>query len=232
MAEENKKVFSSFFYPLIFVAVLWVVKLIEWEGGIDFRDYGLYPRTLTGLRGIVLSPLIHADFKHLFNNSVPLALMGASLFYFYRKVAFRVLLMIILAGGIWTWISARESYHIGASGVVYGLFGFLLVSGFVRRHKALMAISFLVAFIYGSLVWGILPIDYKISWEGHLWGMLAGMALAFYYRKEGPQREVYRWEEEDEEDEDENGDEEWKQAGREPQQQIEIRYHIKPGPKE
>ena len=224
IVEEKKKVFSSFFYPVVLIILLWGIKLFELEYSVRLVEYGLFPRSISGLKGILLSPLIHSDTKHLFNNSVPLLFMGASLFFFYRKVAFRVVSMIVLVGGFWTWISAREAFHIGASGLVYGLFGFLLVSGFVRRHKALMSISFLVAFIYGSLVWGILPIDYKISWEGHLWGLLAGMAMAFYYRREGPQREVYQWEEEDDDEEDDE-DAAWKQSQED--QKVTVQYHFR-----
>jgi membrane associated rhomboid family serine protease len=222
---EKRKVLVSFVYPFLFVLTLWLVEWAEIAQERSFVTYGLFPRTLSGLRGIFLSPFIHSDFNHLFNNSVPLLIMGTALFYFYRKVALRLTLLIIIAGGVWTWISARPSYHIGASGLVYGLFGFLLVSGFIRRHKGLMSLSFLVAFIYGSLVWGVLPIDYNISWEGHLWGLLAGVALAYYFRKQGPQREVHQWEEEDEEDDDESDQSYWQ--SNDADSVIQVRYDVR-----
>jgi membrane associated rhomboid family serine protease len=203
-SAEKRKIITSVLYPLLLVAIMWLVEFLEQQSGRNFVFFGLYPRTLLGLRGVLLSPFIHSDMNHLINNSIPLLIMGSALVYFYRKVAFKLFFMIVIIGGLWTWISARPSYHIGASGLVYGLFGFLLASGFIRRHKGLMSLSFLVAFIYGSMVWGILPIDYKVSWEGHLWGLAAGIALAFYFRKRGPQREVYVWEEDEDENDNEN----------------------------
>ena len=104
-----------------------------------------------------------------------------------------------LLAGFYTWISARHSYHIGASGLVYALFGFIFISGFIRKYIPLIALSFLVAFLYGSLVWGILPWKQGVSWEGHFWGLFVGLILAIFYRKQGPQKKVYQWEEEEEE---------------------------------
>ncbi|MEQ8323267.1 MAG: rhomboid family intramembrane serine protease [Vicingaceae bacterium] len=195
---EIKALLEDLRYPLLITTLMWMVKLIEFGGGINLGHYGLYPRQLYGIQGIVTTVFLHGDWKHLFNNSVPMLLLGWSLFHFYKEVAWKVLLWVILMGGFWTWISARENLHIGASGLVYGLFSFLLVSGFIRKHKQLISISFLVAFLYGSLVWGLLPIDYKISWESHFWGFVAGIALAIYYRKVGKQRQRHQWDEEEE----------------------------------
>lgn len=225
--------FYSLFYPVIIVLIIWTIEIFQELSGFNLSDYGLFPRSIKGLRGIIFSPFLHSDYNHLINNSVPLLIMGASLFYFYRKIALRVLLLIVLIGGLWTWISARPSYHIGASGLVYGLFGFLLISGFLRKNKSLMSISFLVAFIYGSMVWGILPIDYKISWEGHLWGLLSGMAMAVYYRKEGPQAEKYQWEEDEDEDLEvldftsEGNEEKDESHSNTSKDQIDVIYHYK-----
>ncbi|MDO8899186.1 MAG: rhomboid family intramembrane serine protease, partial [Bacteroidales bacterium] len=133
---------------------------------------------------------------------------------FYRPIATKVLSLIILLTGLWVWLGARESYHIGASGVIYGLSSFLLVSGFIRRETRLMALSLVVVFLYGSMIWGIFPElfpEKNISWEGHLSGLMAGIVLAVFYRHEGPQRRPYSWEFEDEHneqtDETEQGDE-------------------------
>ena len=126
-------------------------------------------------------------------------ILGWALFFFYKEVAWKIILWVVIMGGFWTWISARAAIHIGSSGLVYGLFSFLLLSGFIRRHKQLLSISFLVAFIYGSLVWGLLPVDFKTSWESHFWGFMAGSALAIYYRKIGKQQERHVWNEKEEE---------------------------------
>ncbi len=192
-AFEKRKIAFSIFYPLVFVAGLWLVKGMEVYFDLSFVSWGILPRDLIGLRGILFSPWIHGSLNHLVNNSIPLLILGTALFYFYRSIAFRLIFWSYLLAGLYTWISARTSYHIGASGVVYSLFGFLFISGFIRKNTHLIAISFLVAFLYGSLVWGILPWDKGMSWEGHFWGLFLGLVLAVFYRKKGPKRKLYSW---------------------------------------
>ena len=119
--------------------------------------------------------------------------LATLLFYSYRQVAVKTVLWVYIMSGVWLWIAGRANFHIGASGIVYALFGFLFVSGLIRKHLKLMALSFLVIFLYGSLVWGIFPVDEKISWEGHLFGLLSGIAVAVVYRKQGPQKPKYSW---------------------------------------
>jgi membrane associated rhomboid family serine protease len=127
--------------------------------------------------------------------------MGAGIIYFYRSLSYRVFLIIWIASGICLWIGGRPSYHIGASGLVYGMAAFLFFSGAIRRDPRLAAISLIIVFLYGGMVWGVFPIWPTISWEGHLFGGIAGLACAIAYRHQGPQRKVYSWElEEDEED--------------------------------
>jgi membrane associated rhomboid family serine protease len=181
-----------------------LIHFVQYVFEISFVNYGVYPRKLKGLVGIITSPLIHSDINHLFNNSFPILILGTAIFFFYKKIALRLVAWIYLMVGIWTWVSAREAYHIGASGLIYGLFSFLLVSGFLRRNNRLIALSFFVVMVYGSMVWGVFPIKINISFEGHLWGFVAGIVLAFYYRKQGPQKEEFVWDEEDELDDDEN----------------------------
>lgn len=204
--REKRKLFFSFLFPLLFVALLILIKLIEIEFQFNLGKLGILPRNISGLKGVLFSPLIHGDWNHLFNNSIPLIILGGALFYFYESVAFRVIVLSYLLSGLYTWISARYSYHIGASGLVYALFGFLFISGFIRKHIPLIALSFLVAFLYGSLIWGILPWKKEVSWEGHFWGLLVGLILAFFYRKKGPQRKEYVWEEDDEDENEDNED--------------------------
>jgi len=213
MVSEKKKLLNSLFFPLLFLAIIWGVALVEYLFDLSFAEYGLWPRSLHGALGIITAPLIHADFNHLFANSVPLFVLGASLFYFYRSIALRVFFLIYIFGNIWVWGMAREAYHIGASGLVYGLAAFLFVSGLIRRDPRLMAISLFVAFLYGSFIWGIFPElfpDRNISWEGHLMGMLAGVIFAIYFRKQGPQRKKYSWEYEEEDEDDDDGPAYWK----------------------
>jgi len=182
-------------FPLYFVLALWIVYWVEVNYNLYFNKYGIYPRTITGLRGIVFSPFIHSGLKHLFNNSVPLFILLTALFYFYRKIAYKVLLYGILLSGLLTWVIAREANHIGASGIVYLLFSFILFSGIFRKYNRLIAVSLIVIFLYGSMIWYILPIKEEISWEGHLSGFIFGLVFAFIYRKHGPQKVKYSWEE-------------------------------------
>ncbi len=161
--------------------------------GLELHFHGLYPRKLSGLQGILFSPLIHGDFKHIMANSIPLMVLGTGLFYFYRDVAVRVFLLSYFMTGLFAWLAARESYHIGASGLIYSLVGFLFLSGILRRHFGLMAISLIIVFQYGSMIWGIFPLEERISWESHLMGLVAGIFLAVVYRKVGPQKGEFPW---------------------------------------
>ena len=162
-----------------------------------FNKYGIYPRTFVGLRGIIFSPFIHSGVEHLFNNTIPLFILLVTLFYFYKKIAFKVLIIGTLTTGFLTWLIGRESYHIGASGIVYMLFSFILFSGIIRKYYRLIAVSLIVIFLYGSMIWYILPIEEEISWEGHLSGFLVGIILSFLYKNYGPKRVSYQWEEEE-----------------------------------
>ncbi|MDX9940878.1 MAG: rhomboid family intramembrane serine protease [Bacteroidales bacterium] len=203
--KEKNRLLRSIVIPVAFVVMMWLVKSIELFFDLDLSRLGIFPLKARGLPGIVLSPFIHGDLKHLVNNSIPILVLGSTLFYFYREVAKNVLLLSILITGLWVWVFAREAWHIGASGVVYSLAAFLFTSGVIRRHPRLMAISLLVTFLYGSLVWGILPIRERVSWESHLMGLISGVLLAYHFRRFGPQRKKYDWElEEEEEDDEEN----------------------------
>jgi len=191
---------------------------------------------------VITSAFVHGDLKHLISNSLPLLVLGAGLFYFYRTLAWRVFFGVYLLGGFWLWLGGRESYHIGASGLVYGLTTFLFFSGVLRRDIRLMALSLLVVFLYGGMVWGIFPLFIGISWEAHLFGAFAGVLFAFVYRKEGPQRKIFEWENEmEDDDDDENAY--WKLPTQKPQAEnsqgnqtqsntVNIRYiyHPKPDP--
>lgn len=208
--SEKQKIIRSIFYPVLFVAILWMVHALESLLGIKFVEFGLYPRTYSGLIGIITSPLIHEHSEywwssaHLWSNTFPLLILGSITFYFYRPMAFSVYFWVYLMSGIWLWAAGRDAYHIGASGLVYGFAAFLFFSGIFRKERSLMVLSLLVVFLYGSMVWGIFPLQPKISWESHLLGSLAGIITAFYFRKEGPQAKKFEWNEE----EDDHG--EWK----------------------
>ncbi len=184
---ELKKMLLNLAFPLFFLASLWLVKILEAGFHISFAEWGIDPLHVKGLRGILFSPFIHGDFRHLINNSIPLFILCWALFYFYHRISLNVILLIWLLSGLGTWVLGRPSYHIGASGIIYGLFTFLFFSGVIRKNKQLAALSMLVIFLYGSMVWGIFPgfqPKKDISWEGHLSGALTGAILSLWYRKE------------------------------------------------
>lgn len=198
--SDKHKLFKGLFFPLLFISLIWLIKIIEVVKHLDLSVYGIYPLKASGLIGIITSPLIHEDFSHLSANTVPIIVLAACLFYFYNKIAYKVFFLIYFMTNIWVWSFAREAYHIGASGLVYGLASFLFVSGIIRRHNQLMAISMLILFLYGGIIWGVFPKFYpekNISWESHLLGFISGMVLALYLKKEGPQRKIYEWENEE-----------------------------------
>ena len=200
--QERKKFLGSLILPLILVALMWLVKVIEVSTGVSFSRWGVTPHTLHGLVGILTLPFLHADWQHLMSNSVPILVLGTALYYCYPSLANRVVLVTYLASGLLTWcIGNPDTTHIGASALVYGLNLFLIVSGFIRGNRLLIVISLIMVFLYGSFVWGMIPELARlqnISWEGHLSGALVGVLLAFFFRKEGPQKEVYHWEDEEE----------------------------------
>ena len=197
----RKKIFLAAIIPGILVALMWLVKICEVLFDINLTESGIYPLMARGLPGIFLSPFIHANFGHLFNNTLPLFLLGTALFYFYPEVALKVLGWTYILTGFMVWIAGREAWHIGASGLVYGLASFLFFSGILRKHLRLIALSLLIVFLYGSMVWGLFPGVYRnVSWESHMLGFVSGVVLALIYRKEGPQAPVYEWQEEDDED--------------------------------
>lgn len=156
---------------------------------LDLYQFGIYPLHAKGLIGILAAPFIHSteDFGHIFNNSVPAFILTWLLFYNYRTIATQVFIIIYFLTGIGMWFLARESYHIGMSGVIYGLTSFLVFSGFFRKNMRVAAVSLFVIFLYGSMVWGIFPTSVHISWEGHALGFFSGIIVAVLYKHSGPQ---------------------------------------------
>lgn len=191
--QQKNRMIGSLLIGLIAVMVIAIIFFLDREFDLHLSQFGVYPREISGLKGILFYPLIHGSLEHLFNNSVPLFVLLFVLFFFYPTIAFRTVILIYFLSGIWIWISARQNFHIGASGVVYGLASFLFFSGIFRRDNRMIALSLMVSFLYGSMVWGIFPFQERVSWEGHLWGAVSGMALAFLYRKKGPQPKIYQW---------------------------------------
>lgn len=188
----------SILTAVLFTGAIWFVYWINSEHYfMALNEYGVHPREAMGLTGIVSSVFLHGDLNHLYSNSAPLLVLVWGLVYFYRKLAFKVITFIVLFGGFWLWLFADQgSNHIGASGLIYGLGAFMFSSGLLRKKPELIAVSVLVLFLYGGMIWGVLPQPeaLRISWEGHLFGAIAGVGLAINYRGKGPQRRVYSWE--------------------------------------
>ena len=184
-------------YPLLFVLIIWFVFWIEIKFGLDFTQWGVRPRTFKGLRGVLFSPFIHSGIKHLWHNTTPLLVLSTALFYFYRTISWKVLVLMVFLSGLGTWLIGRTSYHIGMSGVIYGLVAFLFFKGILAKHYRLVALSLVVVFLYGSLIWGTMPTSQNISWEGHLSGFIAGALIALRFRESVPKPITYAWEEPD-----------------------------------
>ena len=191
--NQLKKTKSVFLIPISYVIAIWVIYWVEINYNFNFNKYGVFPRTLLGFRGVFLTHFIHSNTSHLFNNSIPLFVLLNSLFYFYKDVAYKVLLFGGFFAGFFTWCIARESYHIGASGIVYLLFSFVFFSGIIKKHYRLVALSFMIIFLYGSMIWYVLPIKDGVSWEGHLSGFLVGLFLAIRYRNKGIVKEEHQF---------------------------------------
>ena len=189
--------------PLFGVLAIWSTFWLELLNKTNFNEFGIYPRTLSGLKGVILSPFIHGSLEHLYNNTIPLAILLAALFYFYRSIAVKVVLLGLLLSGLITWGIGRPSFHIGASGLIYLLASFIFFKGIFTKHFRLVALSLIVVFIYGSLLWYIFPVKDGISWEGHLGGFLTGLIFALIFEAKVPKPKKYDWEREDfNEDED------------------------------
>ena len=194
--DSNLKISNSIFIvPTIYVLIIWLLYCIEIYFGLNFNKYGVYPRNLEGFRGVFLTHFIHSNTNHLFNNSIPLFVLLSSVFAFYKEVAFKVLIFGGFLTGVFTWLIARESYHIGASGIVYLLFSYVFFSGIIKRHYRLVALSLIIIFLYGSMIWYILPIKEGMSWEGHLSGFLVGLCLAYYFRNIGIVKKTHEFSE-------------------------------------
>ena len=145
---EKQRFKHSLLFPLFFLVLIWGMKIIELSVGSSFAFLGVFPQTLKGLIGIITAPLVHADFQHLINNSVPMLILSVGVFYFYRPLGYKVFFLNWLITGVWVWCGAREAYHIGASGLVYGLASFLVFSGVLRCIIELAAVSLIVIFFY------------------------------------------------------------------------------------
>lgn len=195
---ETDRLRRAFVWGLSLAAILWVIKGIELASGLDLAPYGIFPRTPGGLLGILWAPLIHASVAHLFANTAPLVVLLTALLYGYPRSAVVVIPAVYLGGGLLVWLFARPAYHIGASGLTFGLMSFVFTLGLLRRDRRAIGLSLLVFFLYGGMITGLVPMDPRISFESHLFGALTGIVLAFVLRRRDPPpaEPHYDWEDE------------------------------------
>ncbi|WP_162126323.1 rhomboid family intramembrane serine protease [Flavobacterium phycosphaerae] len=174
---------SVWIVPSLLLILMWVVFFFERSFNINLTSHGIYPRTFSGLQGVVFSPFLHGDLNHIANNSIPLFILTSALIYFYRDVSLKVLFYGILFSGIITWVIGRNSFHIGASSLIYVLVSFIFFKGMMTQYYRLMALSLTVVMLYGGLIWYVFPeVDKQISWEGHLAGLITGFGFATYFK--------------------------------------------------
>lgn len=165
-----------------FVSVLWVLEIADtllFRGWLN--RFGILPRRWIGLRGIVLAPLLHGDLRHLSTNTVPLVVLGWLILLRSTQIFVLVTAGVWLIGGLGVWLfAAPKSNHIGASGLVFGYLGFLLANGYFEQSGVAIATATLVGLLYGSTLWGVLPLRRGVSWQGHLFGAITGVLCAYY----------------------------------------------------
>ena len=188
---------------LYFILLLWIITLLDWGLGLELTRFGVHPRSYSGLPGVLVAPLLHGDFSHLISNSLPLLVLGTGMLYLYPQSSLKVIPVVYLGPGFAVWLIGRPSLHIGASGLIYGLAIYILISGIIRRDTRAVSASMLVFFLYGTLLWGLIPSHSSISWETHLVAALMGLTLAILFRRlDVPLRKRYDWENEFPDDSD------------------------------
>jgi len=181
-----------------FAGLLWLILIVDTLLDLGLARYGLRPRHLDGLIGILTAPLLHSGAEHLFSNTLPLVISLTTVLYLYPRSAMRVIPVIWLGSGILAWVIGRHSLHFGASGFVYGLLAFVFISGILRLDMRSVAVSIMVWFLYGSMIWGVLPIRPNMSWELHLSGAILGVVMAIAYRRwDVTPVKRYSWEDDD-----------------------------------
>ena len=182
MAEKESDIIKKLVFPISIVAVMWLVKIVEVARNHKYTTLGIFPRDIEGAIGIITAPFIHSDWQHLMSNSLPLLMLMSILMVFYRRVAIPSVLIITVLTGFTVWLFARESYHVGASGVVYGLVAFLAWTGIFRRNLKSIILSLVVLVMYSGYFHGIVPNKEGVSWESHLFGGLVGIFTAFLFK--------------------------------------------------
>ena len=183
---DANRLFYALWTTALFLLLIWGVYAINETYALNWRRWGNHPREWEHWTGVFTYPFLHGDLEHLWNNTATFFTLNGLLFYFYRSIAARTWILLYLLSGVGLWIFAKGGNHIGASGINYALAAFLFASGVVRKSQLLLRVALLVAFLYGGMVWWMLPIDEHISWEGHIAGAMSGLLMAVVFRKKGP----------------------------------------------
>jgi membrane associated rhomboid family serine protease len=193
-----------------FLVVVWSVFLFDQFLELELIRFGLRPRDGAGLIGLATTPLLHFNLAHLMSNTLPLLIGGTLMLYLFPNASLRVLPMLFVGTSALAWMFARNHVHIGASGLIYGILAFVFVSGLLRRDLRSVGAALLVWFLYGSMLWGVLPSTPSTSWELHASGLGLGVAFALAFRRwDRPPMKRYDWELDD--DHDDDADAPWRQ---------------------
>jgi membrane associated rhomboid family serine protease len=197
---DTRRLRRAFLVALTFTCILWAIRIVETLAGLDLAPYSLYPRQAPGLRGILLAPLLHGGFAHLIANTAPILALGTALIYGYPRAARIVIPVVWLGSGLAVWLVARPAFHLGASGLAFGMLFFVFTIGALRWDRRAIALSLTVFLLYGGMIGGILPTTPNISFEYHLAGAVLGVILALMYRNldPAPKEKTYDWEGEEE----------------------------------
>lgn len=199
---DNRRLKQAAWISLSLLALLWLIWIADALFALQLVRFGVYPRDLMGLRGILFAPLIHGSAAHLLANTPSFFVLCTALLYGYPRSARIVLAVLYLGSGLGVWLFARESFHIGASGITHGLMFFIFVIGVLRRDRLAIVLSLIVFFLYGGMIWGVLPQQPHVSFESHFFGAVTGVALALLLRNRDPKQAVKRYDWEGEEDSD------------------------------
>lgn len=199
MDRKLTDIIFSLKFPIILVIAIWAVEIYETLSNVGLAKLGVYPREWDGILGIITSPYVHSDFEHLISNTVPLFVLTTIMVFFYQRVAVASFIIIQLLTGFAVWLFARPSYHIGASGVVYGLVAFVFWSGIFRRNMKSIVLALIVVILYSGYFYGIVPTKEGVSWESHLFGGIVGIFTAFLFKdlKEADEEKKNPWEDEE-----------------------------------
>lgn len=194
--QDRRRLRTAIKFSLLFVALLWMIRLVEDLFGLDLGRFGILPRHSSGLIGILTAPLVHASYTHLLTNTPVLLVLGSVVLYGYPRSARVLLPAVYLGSGAAVWLFGRPAYHIGASGLAFGIFFFVITTGALRRDRMAIALSMVVLFLYGGMIWGIVPGRPQTSFESHLFGAVIGLVLAFMLKNRDPRppEKTYDWE--------------------------------------